>query len=80
MTFNEWLDTLVEEKGYDTEEIFEVMGASGMNLIPLGCVLDAIKDAPEHERQAIKTVVVRLDFLNQDIRGYFRHLAQAIAL
>lgn len=80
MTFNKWLDTLVEEKGFDTDEIIEVEGRSSANWIPLECLLEAIKEAPEHERQAIKTVIVRLDFLNQDIMGYFRHLAQAIAI
>lgn len=80
MTFNNWLDTCVEEKGFDLDEIIEVEGPSGTNFIPLECLIEAIKGAPEQERQAIKTVIVRLDFLNQDIRGYFRHLAQAIAI
>ena len=80
MTFNKWLDTLVEEKGFDLDEIIEVEGARGTNFIPLECLIEAIKSAPEDERTAIKTMIVRLDFLNQDIMGYFRHLAQASAL
>lgn len=80
MSFNKWIDTLIEEKGFDTDKIIEVEGASGTNYIPLECLIDAIKTAPAHERQAIKTMIVRLDFLNQDIMGYFRHLAQAIAI
>ena len=82
MTFNEWLDTLVEEKELDTEAIFEVPGKSeyGTNYIPLGCVIEAIKAAPKHEQAGIKTVLVKIDFCNGNVIDYFRHLAQAIAI
>jgi hypothetical protein len=80
MRFNTWLDTLIDEKGYDTEHRFSVEGPSGENSIPLGCVLDAIKQAPKHEQAAIKANLVRLDFRNADLLRYFGHLAQALAL
>lgn len=80
MTFSKWLDTLIEEKGYDTEDLIEVQGPSGLNVIPLECLIDAIKAAPAHEQAGIKAMIVRLDFRNADIMGYFRHLAQAIAV
>lgn len=79
--FDKWLDTFVEEKGLDTGHVFEVEGKEwGTNYIPLGCVLDVIKQAPEHERKAIKDMVVWLDFVNADILDYFGHLAQALAI
>ena len=35
MTFNKWLDALIEEKGLDLEMTFEVHGEEwGWNLIP----------------------------------------------
>lgn len=80
MTFDKWLDTLVDEKGFDTEEVFEVNGVSGINWIPLEVVLAAIKNAPKHERTQIKHMLIRLDFLNKDLLGYFKHLAQALAI
>lgn len=80
MSFNEWLDTLITEKGLDTDEVFEVEGEQGTNLIPLECVIDAIKEASYAERMAIKVELARLDFLNRNILPYFRHLAQAIAI
>lgn len=80
MTFNKWLETFVTEKGLDREERFEVTGASGVNSIPLGCIVDAMKSAPAHEQAAIKSMVVRIDFRNGDVRHYFRHLAQALAI
>ena len=80
MNFSKWLDTLVEEKGYDTEGIIEVEGASGTNWIPLGCLLDAIKSASQQEKDGIKRMIVRIDFVNGNLMDYFKHLAQAIAI
>jgi hypothetical protein len=81
MNFSKWIDTLIEEKGIDAEsEIFEVEGASGMNIIPLGCVIEAIKSASTNEQKAIKTMLVKIDFVNGNICDYFKHLAQAIAI
>lgn len=80
MRFSTWLNTLVSEKGFDSEHMFLVEGDSGENHIPLGCVLDAIKQAPKHEQKAIKSALVMLDFRNADLLGYFGHLAKALAL
>lgn len=79
MRFTTWLDTLIEEKGYDPEHRFEVEGPSGPNSIPLGCIVDAIKQAPKSEQAAIKANLVRLDFRNANLLGYFGHLAKALA-
>jgi len=80
MAFNQWLDTFVDEKGIDPEQLLEVDGPSGLNLIPVGVLVDAIKGAPATERAAIKDMIVRIDFANGDVLPYFQHLAQAIAL
>ena len=78
--FNKWLDTFTEEKELDTETVFEVDGPSGPNFIPLGCVIEAIKQAPAHEKKGIKTMLVKIDFVNGNALDYFKHLAQAIAI
>lgn len=81
MNFSTWLDTFVEEKGLDTEFVIKVTGETGlMNHIPLGILLDVIKEAPTREQLGIKAEIVRLDFLNADVMGYFEHLAKAIAI
>jgi uncharacterized Fe-S cluster-containing radical SAM superfamily enzyme len=79
MRFTTWLDTLISEKGYDAEHTFTVQGESGPNHIPLGCVVEALRQAPKHEQAAIKANLVRLDFRNADLLKYFGHLAQALA-
>ena len=79
--FGAWLDTLVDEKGYDRETTFDVDGPEwGLNIIPLQVVIDAIKQAPVHEQKGIKSMLVRIDFANGDCLDYFRHLSQALAL
>lgn len=78
--FSQWIDTLIEEKGIDTEQVLEVEGKSGANMIPVGSLVETIKGAPDHERRGIKSMLVRLDFHNADLIPYFRHLAQAIAI
>jgi hypothetical protein len=80
MTFNHWLDTFVDEKELDREQAFDVEGPEwGWNHIPLQCVLDAIKAAPQHEQAKIKTTIVRIDFANGDVMDFFKHLAGALA-
>ena len=80
MRFNEWLDTFIQEKGLDTEKVFEVNGPIwGINFIPCAVVIEHIKIASKDERDAIKTMIVKLDFVNADIMDYFKHLAKAIA-
>lgn len=78
--FATWLDTFLTEKGIDLEATMDVVGKSGLNIIPVGVLVDHIKAAPEHEQAAIKTTIVRIDFLNGDVLHFFKHIAQAIAL
>lgn len=77
--FNRWLDTFLEEKSIDLDEVFEVEGPSGPNHMPYRVVTATIKVAPRHEQNAIKTMLVKIDFANADVRRYLRHLGQAIA-
>ena len=38
-----------------------------------------MKRAPKHEQEAIKTMLVKIDFRNAPVRPYLAHLGQAIA-
>lgn len=80
MAFATWIKTFVEEKNIDTETVLSVKGASGVNLIPVGCLIEKMISAPKHEQRAIRDTIVRIDFCNGNVLHYFRHLAQAIAL
>jgi hypothetical protein len=78
--FDEWLDTLIDEKGIDPEQGFEIEGEWGPNYFTYGVIIEAIKGTSKPEQQIIKTNLVKIDFCNGDIRHYFRHLAQALAI
>ena len=80
MSFSSWIDTLVEEKNIDLEEMFSVEGSSGTNFMDLHNVVAHMKIAPPKEQEAIKNTIVKLDFYNQPIVPYFKHLAQALAV
>ena len=78
--FSRWLDTFLSEKGIDLEDRFTVQGPTwGENDMAYEHVVAAMKQAPAHEQAAIKTMLVKIDFKNGDVRHYLRHLAQAIA-
>ena len=82
MSFAEWIDTFVDEKGYDREEFFDVPGAVwGSNLIPLGVVVEAMKTTSPQEQEAIKANIIALDFVNPAApKRYLAHLANALAI
>lgn len=75
-----WLNTFLAEKNIDLEQHLEVEGNSGLNLIPVGCLVDMILQAPAHEQRGIKTMLVKIDFVNGNVLDYFRHLAKAVAI
>ena len=78
--FERWMETFIDEKGIDTEQTIEVEGPSGLNVIPVGSLVETIKAAPKRERDGIKTMLVKIDFHNASVLDYFRHLAQAVAV
>lgn len=80
MNFKNWIETFCSEKEIDMEQILRVSGPSGENSIPVGCLIEAMLQAPAAEQATIKTMIVKIDFRNGDVIHYFRHLAQAIAV
>lgn len=77
--FNKWIDTLLEEKEIDREEQLEIIGSNGQwNLIPIGIIVDEIKKAPKNEQKSIKETLVKIDFMNGNIKDFIKHLGQAI--
>ena len=66
-------------KGLNREMILEVQGQSGLNIMPLGVVLDNISATSQDEQKAIKNILIKIDFQNGNIMDFFKHLAQAIA-
>lgn len=81
MTFKKWFVTFIEEKGIDLEEGFVVTGpVFGENHMTYQNIYDLILQAPVGEQKAIQKMLVKIDFMNGDVKHYFRHLAKAVAL
>lgn len=80
MTFKTWINTFLSEKGIDLETTVEAQGPSGLNVIPVGCLVDMMIAAPKNEQAGIKSMLVRIDFKNAPVLPYFAHLAQAVAV
>ena len=79
-TFAKWLDTFVEEKQLDLEQTFAVEGPEwGTNWIPLGVVVEAMKQTATSEQKMIRDTIVHIDFRNGDPMPFFKHLAKAMA-
>lgn len=81
--FNNWIDTFLSEKGIDLETGFIVEKEDsifGDNHMTIGNVVNAMKATGPSEQQAIKNNFVKIDFMNGDVTGYIKHLAQAIAV
>jgi hypothetical protein len=81
MTFKTWFTTFISEKNVNLDEVIEVEGPSGLNVMPLQIVTDTIlNQCGSDEQNQIKKMLIAIDFRNGDVSDYFKHLAQAIAL
>jgi hypothetical protein len=80
MKFAKWLDTLIEEKGVDLEDTFEVETEIQTHLMSYGVVIEHCKIASDKEQAFIKDTLVKIDFKNGDIKHFFRHLGKCLAL
>lgn len=79
--YREWLMRFVEEKNLDTDHVFEVEGSFyGTNYISLDCVLEAICNASQRDKEAIRKKIVMIDFHNGDVMDFFGYLAKAMAI
>jgi hypothetical protein len=80
MNFENWLTTFLSEKGIDPDENLEAEGPSGLNVMPVGALMDAMIAASPAEQAALKNMLVRLDYTNAPIRPYLTHLVRAVAV
>lgn len=77
MTFKNWFETFLEEKGLPFQA-WEIEHAGVTHIIDSTVVIEAILTAPHHEQAAIKNMIVRIDFVNGDVNDYLKHLAKGL--
>lgn len=78
--FQRWLDTFLDEKGLDLDATIAVEGPSWTNWLTYADVVHAMKVTSAAEQKSLKTLLVKADFVNHDIRKVLKRLAQAIAI
>ena len=75
-----YLNNLISEKAnIDMDTEITVEGPSGTNYMSVGIVVEHILIASKKEQNAIRTMLVKIDFHHACVLDYFKHLAQAIA-
>lgn len=77
--FNKWIDTFIEEKGIDLEQVIEIKTENNTHYFEIGNIIANIKATTPEEQAGIKDMIIKIDFHNGDVVDYFRHLAQALA-
>jgi len=74
----DYLYKLLEEKGIELEETFDIEANGNLNIFQYGVIVEAILSTSIKEQQSIRNMLIRIDFKNGDIKHYLRHLAQAL--
>ena len=77
-SFNQWLDTFIQEKGIDLDYTFTIEDEGITHIFELGNVIENIKATSKEEQNAIKDMIVKIDFNNGDVVDYFKHLSKAL--
>ena len=77
-SFNQWLDTFIREKEIDLDYTFTIEDEGITHIFELGNVIENIKTTSKEEQNAIKDMIVKIDFYNGDVVDYFKHLAKAL--
>lgn len=78
ISFNNWLDTFINEKGISLDNTFEIEDNGTLHIFEIGNIVENIKDTSPKEQAEIKDMLVKIDFYNGDVIDYFKHLAQAL--
>ena len=80
ISFNNWLDTFIEEKGIALDDIFTIEENGEQHIFEIGNIVENIKATTPKEQAEIKDMIVRIDFHNGDVIDYFKHLAKALVM
>lgn len=78
ISFNNWLDTFINEKGISLDDTFEIEEKGILHIFEIGNIVETIKATSPREQAEIKDMLVKIDFHNGDVIDYFKHLARAL--
>lgn len=73
MKISNYITTLIEEKGFSTQDEINIDGHYGLNWEMLIDFVSAPEMKQYHDQ--IRNTLVKIDFMNGDVFHYLRHLA-----
>lgn len=75
---NSFFRTMADEKGLLNQPI-EVTDETGItHYMTVENVIEAIEQAPKHERDQILDIFSRIDFMNGNLMHFINHLAEGL--
>jgi len=77
MTFNNWIDTFLEEKGIPQDTILSIETDNGLELVPVKLIVDFIKVTENHTKEQIKKQLVTIDFEAGSVEHFLKHIFKA---
>ena len=77
MKFNEWLDVFIKEKVIDLDESFILDCEYYHTNIYYRTVINTIKRLSKDDKKELKKLLVKLDFLNGDVKKFLRDFSEA---
>ncbi len=80
ISFNNWLDTFIEEKGIALDDTFTIEENGEQHIFEIGNIVENIKATTPKEQAQIKDMIVKIDFHNGNVIDYFKHLAKALVM
>ncbi len=78
MTFSNWLDTFLEEKGFDKYQTFEHKLETSFHMVDAGCVIDFIKSLDQETQNKIKNTLVQIDFKNGNYLHFIKYISNGM--
>ena len=79
--FNNWIDTLIEEKEIDLNHIFTVSGEYNEHIIEVSNVIQHMKqNFNEEDKYKCYDKLVKIDFKNGNIYHFLGFVAQFMAI
>ena len=76
--FKIWIDIFIKEKDLPMNETITIDDHGTMHIMTYQTVYEHMLIANDKEQEQIKKMIVHIDFKNEDILGYFRHLARCL--
>lgn len=79
MTFSEWIEIFIDEKGIDRERMIDIDLENSFHMIPVGSVIEQLKAESDGTQAQAKDILVKIDFRNGDVMHFFGFLAEKMA-